>query len=171
MAEIEQDQRTASPEAASKHEDGIGVESGQGTTTPPGSPARPAKRKREPNPNAEALRDVARFQLADDPPPVGMRLKGKLAERYYYTKPRCARTCPCCLSPDETNVLIWIRPGLQTFLDTMSEYYEMHVYTMGTRTYADAICKVIDPEGRIFGDRILSRDESGSTSNFAGSYR
>jgi RNA polymerase II subunit A-like phosphatase len=54
------------------------------------------------------------------------------------------------------------RPGLQNFLDTMSEYYEMHVYTMGTRTYADAICKVIDPGGRIFGDRILSRDESGS---------
>jgi TFIIF-interacting CTD phosphatase-like protein len=54
------------------------------------------------------------------------------------------------------------RPGLQHFLDTMSEFYEMHVYTMGTRTYADAICKVIDPEGKIFGGRILSRDESGS---------
>ena len=38
----------------------------------------------------------------------------------------------------------------------------MHVYTMGTRTYANAICKVIDPGGKIFGDRILSRDESGS---------
>ena len=56
------------------------------------------------------------------------------------------------------------RPGLQKFLDTMSEFYEMHVYTMGTRTYADAICRVIDPEGKIFGDRILSRDESGSES-------
>jgi TFIIF-interacting CTD phosphatase-like protein len=54
------------------------------------------------------------------------------------------------------------RPGLQHFLDTMSEFYEMHVYTMGTRTYANAICKVIDPGGKIFGDRILSRDESGS---------
>jgi RNA polymerase II subunit A-like phosphatase len=54
------------------------------------------------------------------------------------------------------------RPGLQNFLDTMSELYEMHVYTMGTRTYADAICRVIDPEGKIFGGRILSRDESGS---------
>lgn len=40
----------------------------------------------------------------------------------------------------------------------------MHVYTMGTRTYADAICRVIDPEGKTFGDRILSRDESGSKS-------
>lgn len=44
----------------------------------------------------------------------------------------------------------------------MSEKYEMHVYTMGTRTYADAICKVVDPTGSLFGDRILSRDESGS---------
>jgi hypothetical protein len=44
----------------------------------------------------------------------------------------------------------------------MSKLYEMHVYTMGTRTYADAICQVIDPDKRIFGGRILSRDESGS---------
>jgi hypothetical protein len=58
------------------------------------------------------------------------------------------------------------RPGLQNFLDTMSEFYEMHVYTMGTRTYADAICKVIDPDGKIFGGRILSRDESGSESSY-----
>ncbi|KAA1134832.1 Carboxy-terminal domain (CTD) phosphatase [Puccinia graminis f. sp. tritici] len=38
----------------------------------------------------------------------------------------------------------------------------MHVYTMGTRAYADAVCKIIDPTGEIFGNRILSRDESGS---------
>jgi RNA polymerase II subunit A-like phosphatase len=44
----------------------------------------------------------------------------------------------------------------------MSEIYEMHVYTMGTRSYADAICDVIDPDGHIFGGRVLSRDESGS---------
>lgn len=40
--------------------------------------------------------------------------------------------------------------------------YEMHVYTMGTRAYASEVCKVIDPEGGLFGGRILSRDESGS---------
>jgi RNA polymerase II subunit A-like phosphatase len=44
----------------------------------------------------------------------------------------------------------------------MSKIYEMHVYTMGTRSYANAICKIIDPEAKIFGGRILSRDESGS---------
>ena len=46
----------------------------------------------------------------------------------------------------------------------MNNYYEMHVYTMGTRSYADAICDVIDPDGKIFGGRVLSRDESGSES-------
>ncbi len=57
------------------------------------------------------------------------------------------------------------RPGLAKFMEKMSRLYEMHVYTMGTRSYADAICKVIDPDGRIFGGRVLSRDESGSESS------
>ena len=44
----------------------------------------------------------------------------------------------------------------------MSEKYEMHVYTMGTRAYAEKVCAAIDPDGHLFGGRILSRDESGS---------
>ena len=54
------------------------------------------------------------------------------------------------------------RPGWQEFMKNMSAKYEMHVYTMGTRAYALAVCKVLDPDGRLFGERILSRDESGS---------
>jgi RNA polymerase II subunit A-like phosphatase len=54
------------------------------------------------------------------------------------------------------------RPGLARFLELMHAKYEMHVYTMGTRLYANEVCKLIDPLGRYFGDRILSRDESGS---------
>lgn len=38
----------------------------------------------------------------------------------------------------------------------------MHVYTMGTRAYAEKVCAAIDPDGSLFGGRILSRDESGS---------
>ncbi|ODN82478.1 RNA polymerase II subunit A domain phosphatase [Cryptococcus wingfieldii CBS 7118] len=107
----------------------------------------------ERNPNTEALDDVAKFQIADDLPAEYAKLKSKAGPgskpvesggRWYFTKPR---------------------PGLQKFLDEMSELYEMHVYTMGTRTYADAICQVIDPDGKIFGGRILSRDESGSFSS------
>ena len=47
-------------------------------------------------------------------------------------------------------------------MDTISELYEMHVYTMGTRTYANAICNALDPSGKWFGERVLTRNESGS---------
>ncbi|WVQ72959.1 hypothetical protein IAR50_002521 [Cryptococcus sp. DSM 104548] len=127
------------------------------STTPPGSPTAEGLgvmvEPEERNPNTEALGDVAKFQIADDLPAGYVKLKSRTSPeskpvesggRWYFTKPR---------------------PGLQKFLDEMSELYEMHVYTMGTRTYADAICRVIDPDGRIFGGRILSRDESGSFSS------
>ncbi|KAF8756225.1 Antiviral helicase [Rhizoctonia solani] len=86
----------------------------------------------EPNPNYTALRDVARFVLADGSSPDGC---------WYYIKPR---------------------PGLSQFLHNLSVKYEMHVYTMGTRAYATEVCKAIDPDGSLFAGRILSRDESGS---------
>jgi RNA polymerase II subunit A-like phosphatase len=40
--------------------------------------------------------------------------------------------------------------------------YELHIYTMGTRAYAMNIAKIVDPTKKIFGDRIISRDENGS---------
>jgi RNA polymerase II subunit A C-terminal domain phosphatase len=52
------------------------------------------------------------------------------------------------------------RPGLKGFLEAMSELYEMHVYTMGTRSYAESVCRVIDPHDKYFGGRILSRSET-----------
>lgn len=64
-------------------------------------------------------------------------------------------------------VLAAYRPGLPKFLKELSKLYEMHVYTMGTRAYAEKVCGVIDPKGEIFGRRILSRDESGSESTSA----
>ncbi|POV95283.1 hypothetical protein PSHT_15746, partial [Puccinia striiformis] len=36
------------------------------------------------------------------------------------------------------------------------------IYNGATRAYAEAVCKIIDPTNQIFGNRILSRDESGS---------
>ncbi|EIN13841.1 hypothetical protein PUNSTDRAFT_95201 [Punctularia strigosozonata HHB-11173 SS5] len=102
----------------------------------------------EVNPNWEALKDVKKFRLAPEilgtPRFKGPKSKTKVIEDegcLYYIKPR---------------------PGWHEFLHTLSEKYEMHVYTMGTRAYAEEVCKAIDPEGQIFGNRILSRDESGS---------
>jgi RNA polymerase II subunit A C-terminal domain phosphatase len=85
------------------------------------------------NPNYEAVKDVRSFQLIDDGP--GMR------GCWYYIK---------------------LRPGLQEFLEQVSQIYELHIYTMGTRQYAEQIANIVDPNRSYFGDRILSRDESGS---------
>ena len=83
--------------------------------------------------NHKAVQDVRTFQLVDDGP--GSR------QCMYYVK---------------------FRPGLHSFLENVSKLYECHIYTMGTRAYAQNIAKLIDPERKIFADRILSRDESGS---------
>ncbi|KAK7512925.1 hypothetical protein IWZ03DRAFT_316462 [Phyllosticta citriasiana] len=85
------------------------------------------------NPNYDAVKDVQSFQLQDNGP--GGR------GCWYYIKQR---------------------PGLKRFLEQISKVYELHIYTMGTRQYADNIAKLVDPDHKIFGDRILSRDESGS---------
>lgn len=55
-----------------------------------------------------------------------------------------------------------MRPGLKEFLEHISRLFELHIYTMGTRAYALAVKKIVDPEGTLFGERVLSRDESGS---------
>ena len=89
----------------------------------------------DPNsPNYDVCQDIARFQLEEGPRnmPQGM---------WYYVKQR---------------------PGLEEFLDKVAELYELHIYTMGTRAYARNIAKVVDPTKRLFGDRIISRDENGS---------
>jgi RNA polymerase II subunit A C-terminal domain phosphatase len=52
------------------------------------------------------------------------------------------------------------RPGLRDFLKALSEKYEMHIYTMGTRQYALAVAKIVDPNGEFFKDRVISRDEN-----------
>ena len=90
--------------------------------------------KKDPdNPNHDAVKDVRQFQLKDD----GPSMRGC----WYYIK---------------------LRPGLMEFLERISKLYELHIYTMGTRQYAQKIAEIVDEERRYFGDRILSRDESGS---------
>ncbi|KAF2422435.1 hypothetical protein EJ08DRAFT_596862 [Tothia fuscella] len=85
------------------------------------------------NPNYDAVKNVLSFQLLDDGP--------SKSSSWYYIK---------------------LRPGLEEFLEKVSKQYELHIYTMGTRAYAQNIAKLVDPQKKFFGDRILSRDESGS---------
>ncbi|KUJ14794.1 uncharacterized protein LY89DRAFT_686441 [Mollisia scopiformis] len=86
------------------------------------------------SPNYEAVKDVKAFQLDDGP-------RGLASGCWYYIK---------------------MRPGLSEFLAKIAEMYELHVYTMGTRAYAMNIAKIVDPDKKLFGDRIISRDENGN---------
>lgn len=86
------------------------------------------------NPNHDAVKDVCKFQLDDGP-------RGLASGCWYYIK---------------------MRPGLAEFLQKVSEMFEMHIYTMGTRAYALNIAKIVDPTQKLFGNRIISRDENGS---------
>ncbi|KAI8824554.1 uncharacterized protein EV422DRAFT_520485 [Fimicolochytrium jonesii] len=55
-----------------------------------------------------------------------------------------------------------LRPGTREFLLEMNEIYELHIYTMGSRQYADQIANILDQDRALFKDRIISRDENRS---------
>ncbi|GEQ70141.1 hypothetical protein JCM33374_g3817 [Metschnikowia sp. JCM 33374] len=95
------------------------------------------------SPNHPYVKDVRSFALEEEPvlPPGWTGPKPAPTKCWYYVK---------------------LRPGLEQFLERVSELYELHIYTMATRNYALAIAAIIDPTAKYFGDRILSRDESGS---------
>ncbi|CCH60826.1 hypothetical protein TBLA_0D03260 [Henningerozyma blattae CBS 6284] len=95
------------------------------------------------NPNYETLKDVRSFSLDEEPilPPSYMGPRPPVRKCWYYVK---------------------VRPGLKEFFAKIAPLYEMHIYTMATRAYALEIAKIIDPDGSLFGSRILSRDENGS---------
>ncbi|KAJ2794498.1 CTD phosphatase Fcp1, partial [Coemansia helicoidea] len=67
------------------------------------------------------------------------------------------------LSDSPHRYFVKLRPGLRAFLEDLSRLYEMHIYTLGTRPYADAVAAIIDPDGRYFNHRILSRSETQSS--------
>ncbi|KAG1455529.1 hypothetical protein G6F56_007044 [Rhizopus delemar] len=65
------------------------------------------------------------------------------------------------LPKSPTVYYIKLRPGLKKFLKEIEGLFDLHIYTMGTKDYAKAVAKEMDPEGKLFKERILSRDESG----------
>lgn len=52
-----------------------------------------------------------------------------------------------------------LRPGTYKFLSSISELYELHICTFGARNYAHTITHILDPKGKLFSHRVLSRDE------------
>jgi RNA polymerase II subunit A-like phosphatase len=52
-----------------------------------------------------------------------------------------------------------LRPFCRKFLAAANELYELWIYTHGTRSYAEQIQAVIDPERALFGSRCIARDD------------
>ncbi|EWC74434.1 hypothetical protein C923_04928 [Plasmodium falciparum UGT5.1] len=52
------------------------------------------------------------------------------------------------------------RPYVRQFLQILSLYYELAIYTNATREYADVVIAILDPDRTIFSDRIVARCSS-----------
>eukprot|EP00898_Chlorokybus_atmophyticus_P005334 jgi/Chlat1/5801/Chrsp4S06276 len=55
-----------------------------------------------------------------------------------------------------------LRPYVREFLQKAGERFLMYVYTMGERAYAAEMAKLLDPDGRFFGPRVISASDSTS---------
>jgi len=116
------------------------------------------------NPNYEALQDVQSFKLKDEN-------TNNTAETEYYIQKRAGKFDYKILQQRPkseakmSKYFTKLRPGLSEFLEEISKKYELHIYTMATRAYAREVAAIIDPQHKYFGDRIVSRDESGSISH------
>ncbi|EOA32615.1 hypothetical protein CARUB_v10015909mg [Capsella rubella] len=65
--------------------------------------------------------------------------------------------------PVNIDYLLKLRPFIGDFLKEANELFTMYVYTKGTRRYAKAILKLIDPKKLYFGHRVITRNESPHT--------
>ncbi|VDP08882.1 unnamed protein product [Soboliphyme baturini] len=52
-----------------------------------------------------------------------------------------------------------MRPHTLEFLHSVSQKFELHICSFGARMYAHTVARMMDPDGALFGLRILSRDE------------
>lgn len=61
--------------------------------------------------------------------------------------------------PLNSRMHLKLRPHLSEFLSRCAALFELHIYTMGSRPYADRVAELIDPEKRLFSGRITSRED------------
>ncbi|XP_050920818.1 RNA polymerase II C-terminal domain phosphatase-like 4 isoform X3 [Lathyrus oleraceus] len=60
---------------------------------------------------------------------------------------------------EHMNMMTKLRPFVRTFLKEASEMFEMYIYTMGDRPYALEMAKLLDPQGKYFNAKVISRDD------------
>lgn len=57
------------------------------------------------------------------------------------------------------HLVIKKRPYLDIFLEEANKLFQLSIYTAGTRRYAEAVVRVIDPKGEYISNRIVSRSD------------
>ncbi|XVF47602.1 hypothetical protein PTKIN_Ptkin03bG0123100 [Pterospermum kingtungense] len=60
---------------------------------------------------------------------------------------------------DFMHMMTKLRPFVRTFLKEASEMFEMYIYTMGDRSYALEMAKLLDPRREYFSGRVISRED------------
>lgn len=62
---------------------------------------------------------------------------------------------------DHTNLdhIVKLRPHTREFLEKSHELFELHVFTHGSREYAEKIVSILDPKKKLFHDRIITMNE------------
>ncbi|XP_057415506.1 RNA polymerase II C-terminal domain phosphatase-like 4 isoform X1 [Lotus japonicus] len=64
------------------------------------------------------------------------------------------------LFKSDTDMMTKLRPFVRTFLKEASKYFEMYIYTMGNRSYAQKMAKLLDPQAEYFKRKVISRDDN-----------
>ncbi|XP_055960524.1 RNA polymerase II C-terminal domain phosphatase-like 4 isoform X3 [Mercurialis annua] len=60
---------------------------------------------------------------------------------------------------DFMHMMTKLRPFVHEFLKEASQMFQMYIYTMGDRAYAQEMAKLLDPGKKYFHDRVISRDD------------
>lgn len=63
------------------------------------------------------------------------------------------------INPGSPSMHLKLRPNLKTFLGRVASIFQLHIYTMGSRPYADQVARIIDPENCLFHGRVTSRED------------
>ncbi|KAI3433318.1 hypothetical protein D9Q98_003136 [Chlorella vulgaris] len=50
-----------------------------------------------------------------------------------------------------------LRPGVHKFLHRAARTYQLWIHTNGNRAYADSVVRLLDPQGLLFGERIIAQ--------------
>jgi RNA polymerase II C-terminal domain phosphatase-like 3/4 len=57
------------------------------------------------------------------------------------------------------HLLTKLRSFVKTFLKEASSMFDMYIYTMGVKAYANGIAKLLDPDNIYFSSKVISNSD------------